>query len=1018
MTALDLDVEQQGGSYKPEAFLFDLDGVIVDTAKYHFLAWREIARELGFTFTEAHNERLKGVSRMRSLDFLLETGGLTLDDETKKALAARKNDIYLQYVLKMGPEEVLPGAREFLAEARRRGLKVALVSASRNAATILERLKLSGCFDAVVDGNRVSKTKPDPEAFLMAARDLAVPEAVCVVFEDATAGIEGAAAAGMACVGIGDRAILKKADVVAAGLAQISVEDLLGELGRRRRARKPSRRKRKAAGIGHWCDDAWSVVEEGFDPDRHKAAESIFSIGNGYMGQRANFEERYSGETLQGSYLAGIYYPDRTRVGWWKVGYPEYFAKVLNSPNWIGIDVEVNGHSLDLARCTVDGFRRVLDMRHGTLSRSFTAATPDGARVRIEARRFVSMANPRVGAIRYSVTAIDAAAISLSPYIDGDVKNEDANYNEYFWNILEVEAAPGRGFLLAQTRKLDFRVAVAAEYRCSVGGRQAEGEPRCVETGSLTGNVIELRLKAGETAVLDKIVAITSSADYGNSELKAKALDAAAAAVAMGFDCLLAAHKDKWAEIWSHSDIVVEGDIKAQQGIRFAIFHLNQTYTGQDARLNIGPKGFTGEKYGGSTYWDTEAFCIPFYLSTAPSEVTRNLLLYRYKHLPKAIENAAKLGFGGGAALYPMVTMNGEECHNEWEITFEEIHRNGAIAFAIYNYVRHTGDESYLADYGLEVLIGIARFWAKRASHSAAKGRYVILGVTGPNEYENNVNNNWFTNTIACWCMDYARETVELVWARWPERFAAATAKTGLDEREPRRWQEIAGNMYFPYDQESGLFLQQEGYLDKEQTLAKDIDPAERPINQHWSWDRILRSPFIKQADTLQGLYLFETNYDLDLIRRHFAYYEARTVHESSLSPCVHAVLAAKIGEIGKAYELYLRSARLDLDDYNHEVDEGLHITSMAGTWMAMVEGFGGKRMHDGKLFLDPVIPRSWQSYSFRLLLKNQPLEVTVTKSQLSVLYMGPESVTIQVYGKDCSATPGEPLIVPIVSAP
>ena len=200
--------------------------------------------------------------------------------------------------------------------------------------------------------------------------------------------------------------------------------------------------------------------------------------------------------------------------------------------------------------------------------------------------------------------------------------------------------------------------------------------------------------------------------------------------------------------------------------------------------MNIGPKGFTGEKYGGSTYWDTEAYCIPFNLSTAPQEVSRNLLIYRYKHLEKAIENAQKLGFNQGAALYPMVTMNGEECHNEWEITFEEIHRNGAIAFAIFNYIRYTGDQSYLKEFGLEVLIGIARFWKQRVNWSADKQQYVMLGVTGPNEYENNVNNNWYTNTLAAWCLSYAVEAAAIVKNEDAAKYKAIVEKTSLLEEE------------------------------------------------------------------------------------------------------------------------------------------------------------------------------------------------------------------------------------------
>jgi len=757
--------------------------------------------------------------------------------------------------------------------------------------------------------------------------------------------------------------------------------------------------------------DEWSIIEQGFDPARHEASESLFSIGNGHMGQRANFEEHYSGPSLPGSYIAGVYYPDKTRVGWWKNGYPEYFAKVLNAPNWIGVEVQVNGQALDLASCTVESYRRVLDMKRGVLLRTFVATMADGAKIKVEALRFVSMARPEIGVVRYRVTALCNLHLQLQAKLDGDVRNRDSNYDEAFWNILETHSAPRTGLLLAQTRKLDFRVGLAMGLDLDTDAPMVE--PSCIARELFSANTFDCELAAGQVATLTKYVAVATSQDHDKDILGAKVSFLALTAEAAGFDTLLAEQEAKWAEIWSHSDIVIEGDAAAQQGIRFNIFHLNQTYTGDDERLNIGPKGFTGEKYGGSTYWDTEAFCIPFYICAAPSRVTRNLLIYRYKQLDKAIENAAKLGFAGGAALYPMVTMNGEECHNEWEITFEEIHRNGAIAFAIYNYIRHTGDEAYLADYGLEVLIGIARFWAERATFSPDKSKYVILGVTGPNEYENNVNNNWYTNTMACWCLDYARLALARVEELAPLRLAEIIAKTDLDRAgELAEWAAVSAGMYFPFDARSGLFLQQDGYLDKEPVTVADLAASERPINQHWSWDRILRSPFIKQADTLMGLYMFEERYDTEFIKHHFDYYEARTVHESSLSPCIHAVLAARLGDIEKAYELYLRTSRLDLDDYNHEVGEGLHITSMAGSWMAIVEGFGGKRMRDGKLFLHPLIHDSWRKYAFRLLVRDHPVEVTVTKDRVTILYKGPELIVINVYGADHKAVPGKLLTI------
>ncbi len=448
------------------------------------------------------------------------------------------------------------------------------------------------------------------------------------------------------------------------------------------------------------------------------------------------------------------------------------------------------------------------------------------------------------------------------------------------------------------------------------------------------------------------------------------------------------------------ADIAIQGDVKAQQGIRFNIFQLNQTYLGKDSRLNIGPKGFTGEKYGGSTYWDTEAYCIPFYMATKDQQVAKSLLEYRYNHLEKAIENAGKLGFTNGAALYPMVTMNGEECHNEWEITFEEIHRNGAIAFAIYNYYRYTGDYSYIPEKGLEVLIGIARFWQQRATFSTHKNKYVILGVTGPNEYENNVNNNFYTNYLAQWCINYALETIEKVEADYNSDYTRIISKTNVSKAELEQWKKVADNMYFPYSEEHQVYLQQDGFLDKELITVSDLDKSQRPINQKWSWDRILRSPYIKQADTLQGLYFFEDHFTTEELERHFDFYEPFTVHESSLSPCVHSIQAAKLDRMEQAYTFYLRTSRLDLDDYNHEVHEGLHITSMAGTWMSIVEGFGGMRIKNDMLSFTPKIPKQWDAYSFKINFRNKILKVHVGQDQTTFTIEGNSDLQILVNDK------------------
>lgn len=756
--------------------------------------------------------------------------------------------------------------------------------------------------------------------------------------------------------------------------------------------------------------DNWSVIEEGFDAERVKSSESLFSIGNGAMGQRANFEESYSGHTFQGSYIAGIYYPDKTKVGWWKNGYPEYFAKVLNAPNWIGINITINDEVLDLNVCTVRNFKRELNMKEGWYNRSFEAILLNGTEVKVNVTRFLSLVQDELGVINYQITPLNRAAeITFSPYIDAGVHNEDANWEEKFWEPLDTQYSANEAFVTARTFKTHFNATTFMHNSIFLNGKDAEVFPADIEktidkiTFSYT-----VEANPNDMASIVKLGGYTVSLNHDNGKLVDAAKNVIASAKAKGYDALLEEQKQAWAAIWEMADITIDGDVKAQQGIRFNIFQLNQTYLGKDPRLNIGPKGFTGEKYGGSTYWDTEAYCIPFYMATKDQQVARNLLTYRYNQLDKAIENAAKLGFTNGAALYPMVTMNGEECHNEWEITFEEIHRNGAIAFAIYNYYRFTGDYSYIPEKGLEVLIGIARFWHQRATFSAQKNQYVILGVTGPNEYENNVNNNFYTNYIAKWCIDYTVEQITKVKGEFAADHDRIMAKANLNADEIRQWKNVADTMYFPYSEEFGVYLQQDGFLDKELVKVADLDRSQRPINQKWSWDRILRSPYIKQADVLQGFYFFEDHFTREQLEQHFDFYEPLTVHESSLSPCVHSIQAAVLGRMEQAYTFYLRTSRLDLDDYNKEVEEGCHITSMAGTWMSIVEGFGGMRVKNDTLHFEPRIPEQWEGYSFKVNFRNQIVKISIHAGETKLSLEGTQPLTVYVNGKAVTVEPNK----------
>lgn len=731
--------------------------------------------------------------------------------------------------------------------------------------------------------------------------------------------------------------------------------------------------------------DEWSIIEEGFNPENNKVSESIFSIGNGFMGQRANFEEKFSGHSLQGSYIGGLYYPDKTRVGWWKNGYPEYFAKVINSTNWIGINVTVEGEIFDLNSCEIGDFRRELNMRDGVLLRTVLATLSNGKTIEIKSKRFISLTEKDLGVVQYSISPMNfSGLIEIEPYLDGTITNSDSNYDENFWNELEQKATSEFSFIHTQTKKTKFDLCVGMRYQVIVDNTIINPEINTEEDAKYVSNSFSINANQGQKITLQKYVAVESSLYDKKKDLVKITKERTDHFYTKGFAQLLSEHTLAWHKKWQESDIKIGGDLSAQQAIRYNIFQLYQTYTGENETLNIGPKGFTGEKYGGVTYWDTEAYCLPFYMRTANSNVARNLLKYRYNHLEKAQANAELLGFNRGAALYPMVTINGEECHNEWEITFEEIHRNGAIAYAIYNYILYTGDTGYMAEYGLEVLIGISRFWSQRVNWSKSKQKYVLLGVTGPNEYENNINNNWYTLKLIQWTLSYTLEQIKTLSGE--NELDPIITKTNFDQaKETENWEEIITNLYFPEDEEKGIFLQQDGFLDKELIPVADLAKSDRPIHEKWSWDRILRSCYIKQADVLQGLYMFENEYDKDTIKRNFDFYEPLTVHESSLSPCIHSILASKIGLHDKAYEMYLRTARLDLDNINNDTDDGLHITSMGGTWMSIVEGFAGLRVKDNRLSFSPQIPKNWTYYEFTILFRAIKLQIRIEKNAIII---------------------------------
>lgn len=744
--------------------------------------------------------------------------------------------------------------------------------------------------------------------------------------------------------------------------------------------------------------DSWEVVTHKLDKENKRLQESMTSIGNGYMGMRGFFEENYSGDTLQGIYIGGVWFPDKTRVGWWKNGYPKYFGKVINAVNFIKTNVFINDKPIDLATDSIGDFTLRLDMKRSILSREFMLEKDD-AKLKVSIDRFVSAAQKElfVDAYQFENAGSTSFKLTVNTQIDADVKNEDANYGERFWEILDKSQSETRGEIVAITKANNFGTP-----RFIVGDEMVNKTDLMPEKTnqleSAVQNQFSKELAPAGTAYFEKRVVVVTSRDYEDQPSLIQAMHELAAKIAEEkLSDLQSAHSQVWAQRWEKSDVEIDGDDAAQQGIRFNLYQLFSTYYGEDDRLNIGPKGFTGEKYGGATYWDTEAFAIPMYLGVTDSSVTRNLLMYRYKQLDGAYVNAKEQGLKG--ALYPMVTFNGIECHNEWEITFEEIHRNGDIAFAIYNYTRYTGDKSYVLNEGSKVLTEISRFWADRIHYSQRKGQYMIHGVTGPDEYENNVNNNWYTNYLAKWTLKYTLEILDDVS---PEQ----AAELNVSNEEKHHWQDIINKMYLPEDDELGIFVQDDDFLDKELKPVSELPADQLPINQHWSWDKILRSAFIKQGDILQGIWDFIDDFTPEQKKANFDFYEPLTVHESSLSASIHSILAADLHYEDKAVEMYERTSRLDLDNYNNDTADGLHITSMTGSWLAIVQGFAGMRVRHDQLHFSPFLPKKWSGYRFRLNFRGRVVQVSVGSDGTHLTLVSGKPLTIDVKGQNVQLGP------------
>ncbi|MGP0587136.1 glycoside hydrolase family 65 protein [Paenibacillus timonensis] len=741
--------------------------------------------------------------------------------------------------------------------------------------------------------------------------------------------------------------------------------------------------------------DPWKVVEEGFDPGRNRVSESIFSLGNEYMGVRGYAEEGYGGDTLLGSYFNGLY--EESPVTAHYKGIIKSLRFMVNAVDWLHTRIMLDGETLDLAECRFSGFRREVDFRTGVYTREFVWHTASGKDVQLTFERLISMKVSHLGAQRITFMPLNfSGTVQVRTGLNLAVIHEDQQ--RYYWKQLkqgEASVSSGAGIsgILGETVNTGNRLF--SGFRVDTSDAVSN---QLVQEENYIGRELILSLEQEKRSVLDKLVINVAEKDPAtrNDDLWQRGIELAEQHTKAGYDAVAAEQRAYWAQVWVESDIAIEGDPENQQGIRFCIFQLYQTYHGDNPGFNIGAKGLTGEAYRGLAFWDTESYCLPFYIFNNP-KAARSLLEFRYQSLPEAIKRAKELDCEG--AFYPIATIDGTESCDLWQHSNLQLHVGTAVAYGLRHYVNITGDRAFLFEKGAEMLIQISRFYATRGQWGQQSGKYGYFGVMGPDEFQLMVNNNCYLNLMAKKLFEYTLEVLGTMRNEASAAYDELAARLGLTGEEQEDWRNKAQHMKIPKDERTGIYEEHDGFFDLPHLDIHSIPVTEFPLYSHWSYDRLYRYDMIKQPDVLMFMFLYSSEYSLDEKRANYDYYEARCIHESSLSPSIHSILAAEIGRSEEAYKFFEFATRLDLDNYNRNTREGLHTTSIAAAWMNIVYGFGGMRSDGDRLALNPSIPEHWKSYRFMITYRGAKLLVEVDQNQASIRGMSGGVVEILVYG-------------------
>jgi maltose phosphorylase len=723
----------------------------------------------------------------------------------------------------------------------------------------------------------------------------------------------------------------------------------------------------------------WKIIEVGFHPERSQVSESLFSLANEHQGVRGFFDEGYSGESLVGVYLNGIYEERFTTEPSAYRGISNRLCFMVNTVNWLYTRLELDGETLDLAKSKFSDFRRELDFRTGELRREFTWETHSGKRLRLVFLRLLSMQTKELACQQILLTPLNFSdPVKLTMGLDFSILHRMMGEN--FWDCPSWSTNETGYALLGVSKNIHQRMFAGFKLT-------AEAQPSSYEAEKQVGAYLNLNLRQDLETTVNKTVILHSDRSPAQSleeawEQGRRLFQASTSSYAEIYQ----QNRLYWDDFWARSDITIEGDAETQQGIRFCLFQMQQTYRGVIEGANIGAKGLTGEAYNGNAFWDTETYCLPFYLFSNPA-AAKSLLDFRYKTLPQAMQRAKELDCSG--ACYPVATSDGTESCTLWQHASLQFQPTTAVAYAIQHYIKITDDTTFLRSAGAVMLVQICRFLASRGQWSPA-GRFGYYAVMGPDEFKMMVNNNAYTNYMAKRTFEFTLEALE----------GMDLARLGCTSAELEDWRRMADQMMIPYDPQTGIYEQNEGFFDLPHIDVDAIPVEDFPLYHHWSYDRIYRNDMIKQPDVLMFMFLYNRSFTLAEKQANYDYYEPRCIHESSLSPSVHSIFAAELGRPQEAFDFFRFATRIDLDNYNRNTAEGIHTTSIAAAWMNIVYGFGGMRSDGELLSFNPTIPAHWKGYSFQVLYRGSVIRVETSQRESIVRLVQGAPVTVEIRGE------------------